>query len=415
MSSGTLIKVKFPSKHLDDYSSFVPQVVQEIHQLAKPLKGLKVVHLNATALGGGVAEMLRSAVPLQRNIGLDSSWLVIPPEDSFFKITKEIHNFLQGKKGSLTKRQKKIYLDYNQYLTQLLTKIKADIFLIHDPQPAAVLNFFKKKKPKAIWRCHIDTSHPNQSVWRFILPYLKAYDHYVFTMADYINHNFPLKKVSFITPVIDPLSAKNRLMDKKRARQYLKRFNLDIKKPIITQISRFDPWKDPKGVIDAYRLAKKEIPNLQLVLMAQMATDDPEGAQIYQEIKDYVGKEKGIFLLVNLPDNDIAVNAFQTGSDLVIQKSIREGFGLTVTEAMWKRAAVIGGNAGGIVLQIKNGVNGYLVNSPEETAERIVYLLKNVKTKERMARAAHNSVKNKFLIPHQLLNYLRLFKKLIKK
>ncbi len=411
MSPNLLQRVNYSPKRLADYRSITPGVVDKIRQLAKSLQGLKMVHLNATPLGGGVAEMLRCSVPLQRDIGLDSTWYVIPPKKSFFEVTKEIHNFMQGKAGDLTEKQKKIYLDYNQQIAGLLAKIKADVFLVHDPQPAAALSFLKTQKPKlSIWRCHIDTSHPNKSVWNFLMPYLKSYDHFVFTMPDYIHQDFPLEKVSFITPVIDPLSEKNKLMAKTKAKQCLRKFGIDIRKPLITQVSRYDPWKDPRGVIDAYRLAKKKIPRLQLALVAQKANDDPEGEKVYQEIKDYAQNGEDIFLLVNLPNNDRAVNAFQAASDIVLQKSTREGFGLTVTEAMWKKAAVIGGNVGGIKLQIEDGVNGFLVNSFQEAAERIIYLFKNPQIKKKISRAAHDSVKSRFLMPHNLLNYLNLLK-----
>lgn len=410
MSSNLLQKVNCSPKRLNDYRPIAPRVVDKIHQLAKSLQGLKIAHLNATPLGGGVAEMLRCSVPLQRDIGLDSTWYVIPPKESFFEVTKEIHNFMQGKAGGLTEGQKKIYLDYNQHIAGLLAKIKADVFLIHDPQPAAALSFLNQRPKLSIWRCHIDTSHPNKSVWNFLMPYLKSYDHFVFTMPDYIHQDFPLEKVSFITPVIDPLSKKNKPMAKTKAKLYLKKFGIDIRKPLITQVSRYDPWKDPQGVIDAYRLAKKRIPKLQLALVAQMANDDPEGEKVYQQVKDYAQDEKDIFLLVNLPNNDRAVNAFQTASDIILQKSTREGFGLTVTEAMWKKAAVIGGNVGGIKLQIKDGVNGFLVNSSQEAAERIIHLFKNPKIKKKISQAAHDSVKSRFLMPHSLLNYLNFLK-----
>ena len=412
MGSSSLQIVDSPPKYLDDYASIVPEVVEKIRELAKPLKGLSVAHVNATALGGGVAEMLRSDVPLQRDVGLDARWYVIPPSDPFFEVTKEIHNTMQGKEGELTDEQKKTYLDHNKLIAELLAQVEADVLVIHDPQPAAALFFIGDRRAArlTIWRSHIDTSHPNLSVWNFLRPYLQTYDQYVFTLPDYTNQDFPDEQVSFITPVIDPLSEKNIAMDRDEARQYLERFGINIGKPLITQISRFDPWKDPEGVIDAYRMAKEDIPDLQLAMVAQMASDDPEGVRVYEQVKDYAEGEEGIFLLVNLPNNDTAVNAFQTGSDVVLQKSIREGFGLTVTEAMWKGAAVIGGNVGGIRLQIEDGASGYLVNSPEEAAERVIALMKDPGLKARISQAAHKSVKSKFLMPHKLLNYLNLFR-----
>jgi trehalose synthase len=414
MKPRKLTLVETQTKRLEDYSKITPETVRKIRKLAEKLSGVSIAHVNATAVGGGVAEMLRSEIPLQNDIGLKSSWYVIPPNDDFFEITKSIHNFMQGKPGNLTKGQKKLYLEYNRYIGELLSEIEADIFVIHDPQPAASIKFMKKNSKLAVWRSHIDTSHPNKKVWDFLRPYLEDYDHYVFTLLQYTNDEFEKDKVSFITPVIDPLNVKNKAMSKAKAKKYLKRLGIDTTRPLVTQVSRLDPWKDPEGVIDAYRQAKKEIKNLQLALVAQMASDDPEGMVIHHQIKEYIGEDKDIYLMVNLDDNDRAVNAFQVGSDIILQKSIREGFGLTVTEAMWKGGVVIGGNVGGIKLQIENGKNGYLVNSSKEAAERIVELLNDRQKLEKMSKAAHLSVKEKFLLPHKKLNYLRLFDRLLR-
>lgn len=413
MKAQKLTIVDTKSKRLEDYSDITPKAVKEIKKLAEKLNGVSIAHVNATAVGGGVAEMLRSEVPLQKDIGLKSDWYVIPPNDDFFEVTKSIHNFMQGKPGNLTKGQKKLYLEYNQYIGELLSEIEADIFLIHDPQPAAAVKFMKKRPKLAIWRCHIDTSHPNKQVWDFLRPYLEGYDHYVFTLPQYTNDEFDKDDVSFITPVIDPLNVKNKSMGKKAAKKYLERLGIDTSKPLITQVSRLDPWKDPEGVIEAYRQAKKEIPDLQLALVAQMADDDPEGVIVHNQIKKYIGGDEDIYLMVNLDENDQAVNAFQVGSDIVLQKSIREGFGLTVTEAMWKGAVVIGGNVGGIKLQIEDGVSGYLVDSSKEAAKRIVELINDPKKLEKMSKEARSSVKEKFLVPHKKLNYLRLFDRLL--
>lgn len=403
-------------RKLDEYVPFVPEVVEEIRELAKPFQGLRLAHVNATALGGGVAEMLRYEVLLQRDVGLDSRWYVIPPSDPFFEVTKSIHNYMQGKEGGLTEEQQKTYLDHNRLIARLFAEVDVDVWLIHDPQPAAALSFVENPSAKlTIWRSHIDTSHPNRSVWDFLLPYLQVYDQYVFTMPQYSNQDFPADRVNLITPVIDPISPKNLLMDREEARQYLTRFGIDITRPLATQISRFDPWKDPEGVIDAYRIAKKEIPELQLAMVAQMADDDPEGEVVYKRIRGYARGEgeDDIFLLVNLDDNDTAVNAFQTASDVVLQKSIREGFGLTVTEAMWKGAVVIGGDVGGITIQIEDGVNGFRVSSSEEAAEKIIYLLHSPEHKAQMSQAAHESVRSRYLMPHKLRNYLKLFQRAI--
>ena len=409
MGRASLQKVSCPAKRLDDYFTLAPETVAKIKVLVAPLQGLRLTHINATSVGGGVAEMLRSEVALQQDTGLDSSWYVIPPDEPFFEVTKMIHNFLQGKEGDLTDRQKKIYLDYNNKLAAFLSGLKTDVLIIHDPQPAAALSFLNGLRPQfSIWRCHIDTSCPNRAVWDFLLPYLKSYNRYVFTMPEYANNAFDGDKVSFITPVIDPLSPKNLAMSKPEAKAYLKKLGIDITEPLITQVSRLDPWKDPQGVVDAYRLAKKQIPGLQLSLVANLATDDPEGVVILEQVRRHISGERGIYLFVNLEDNDRAVNAFQVGSEVILQKSIREGFGLTVTEAMWKGAVVVGGNAAGIKLQIQDGVNGFLVSSVEQAARRIVRLLNDPVLMQRISKAAHLSVKQRFLLPHKLLNYLEL-------
>lgn len=410
MGDNSLINVKVEPKHLDDYQQFTTEVNKKIKSLAENLAGLSVAHLNATAVGGGVAEMLKSVVPLQRDIGLDSQWYILPPDDAFFEVTKQLHNFLQGKEGELSLDDLQIYENYNKYIAKLIDEIETDILIIHDPQPAAALTYLKNDKPElTIWRCHIDTSHPNKKVWETFENYWKPYDHYVFTMEEYAHEFFPKDRLSLITPVIDPLSAKNKAMDVAEARMYLKQFDFDANTPFVTQVSRFDPWKDPLGVIDAFEIAKKEIPDLQLVLAAQMADDDPEGAVIYKKVKEYAEGKEGVHLIVNFPDNELFVNALQVSSTAILQKSIREGFGLTVTEAMWKTNAVIGGNVGGIKLQIEDGVSGFLVNSPMEAAEKIVYLCKNPHEKEKIAKAAHESVKKRFLMPHMILNYLNIF------
>ncbi|MCL5411190.1 MAG: glycosyltransferase [Patescibacteria group bacterium] len=408
-----LIEISCPPKHLKDYSIFTPKVVERVSKLAKNLQGVRVTHVNATAVGGGVAEMLRSLIPLQNDIGFSSKWYVIPPNEEFFNVTKEIHNFLQGKPGNLTNKQKKIYLDYNKNLANLLSEIKTDILIIHDPQPAAALSFLKQLPSVCLWRCHVDTTDPNQSVWNFLVPYLRIYNPIVFSTSEFVPHDFNQDQVNIITPVIDPLIDKNRLTSKAEAKNHLQKLGIDVSKPLVTQVSRLDPWKDPIGVIDSFFLAKKAIPKLQLALVAQTADDDPEGIKIYQKVRDYIKGKKDILLLVNLPENDLAVNAFQTGSDMILQKSIREGFSLAVTEAMWKGTVVIGGNVGGIKAQIQDGVNSFLVNSIEETAQKIVYVLNHPEAAQKISAVAHRSVQSQFLIPHKLLNYVQLFKKIL--
>ncbi len=408
-------KVTLGKINIDKYKKFNPNLFKKINTLAQKFANKKIVHVSATAIGGGVVEILSSEVPLLRSLGINTQWYIIPPNEDFFKITKSIHNFLQGKEGNLTSAEKNIYLEHNKHIAKLLEEIKADILIMHDPQPAAALGFMSKNKlPKfAILRSHIDTSHPNKKVWDFMKPFWEPYDRYVFTLADYVNEGIPRKDVSLITPAIDPLSKKNVKMPLEEARAHLVNFGIKVNKPIVTQISRFDPWKDPLGVIDAFMLAKKKIPKLQLALMAQSATDDPEGQKVYKEVKNYSKGKPDIFILLNPPDNDRSVNSLQTAADVVLQKSTREGFGLTVTEAMWKGAVVIGGNVGGIKLQIEDGVNGFLVNSPEETAERIIYVLEHLQHAEKISKEAHRSVKNKYLMTNLIYDYLKLWRSLL--
>lgn len=410
MSKNSLINVKVEPRHLDDYQEFTPQTIQNIRQITKNLQGLSVTHLNATAVGGGVAEMLKSVVPLQRDAGLDANWLVLPPNDDFFEVTKKLHNFLQGKDGKLLVEDLEVYENYNKQIAELVDDLETDVLIVHDPQPAAALSYLTEEKPElVIWRCHIDTSQPNEQVWEIFKKYWEPYDHYIFTMKEYAHQFFPKDRLSLITPVIDPLSAKNKAMQINEAKTYLRQFDFDPYKPFITQVSRFDPWKDPLGVIDAYEIAKMDIPDLQLILAAQMADDDPEGEVIYKEVKDYAQGKDDIYFIVNFQDNELLVNALQVASTAVLQKSIREGFGLTVTEAMWKSNVVIGGNVGGIKLQIDDGVSGYLVNSPQEAAEKIVYICQNLEVKDKMSKVAHEKVKNNFLMPHLVLNQLKIF------
>ena len=408
----SLIRVNTFEKKIKNYYQITPKVVDQVLEISRDFKGLKVVNVNATCFGGGVAGMLYSIIPLLQDLGINARWYVLPPDDVFFEVTKKIHNFLQGEDGDLTQEEKKIYLDYNKNLAKSLSCLEADILVIHDPQPMASLSFCEKKQKKVIWRSHLDTSAPNKKIWDFLFPYLKIYDHMVFSIPPFAPSNLDKEKVSFITPVIDPLNPKNFLISKKEARNYVQKFGIDTARPLITQVSRLDPWKDPKGVIKAYRLIKKTIPEIQLALVAQMANDDPQAYTVYEEIKKDIKDEKGIFLLINPKDNELTVNSFQTASDVVLQKSIKEGFGLTVTEAMWKNAVVVGGNVGGIKVQIKDGVNGFLVDSSEEAAKKIIQILNNPQLGEKISRNAHLCVRENFLVPHSMLNWFNLIKKL---
>jgi trehalose synthase len=409
-----LQKVATTPLDLTPYREIIPsKLYDEIIELAKPLKGVQIAMLNATAYGGGVAEIFKSMVPLMQSIGVEAHWYVMPADDEFFGVTKGFHNALQGADYEMTDEAKQIYLRHNQRTAELMKGIHADIFEIHDPQPAAVGEYLPMEH--TIWRCHIDTSTPNQEVWEFLRPFIERYNELIFTMPEYVHGDLVLDSLNFITPTIDPLTVKNRPLGLEFAKAMMEAFKIDTNKPLVCQVSRFDPWKDPKGVIDAYRIAKKKIPELQLALVGSMANDDPEGQEIYRDVEAYTRRDKDIHLLTNLTGvGELEVNAFQAYSDVIIQKSIREGFGLTVTEGMWKGKPVIGGNVGGIKIQIKDGENGYLVDTDEECAERMLQLLKQPKTREEMGKRAKKTATENFLHPRLIRDHLRLYHKLLK-
>ena len=399
------MRVNVARKSIDEYKNIVGnEKISEIKEKTKGMKGLKVLHFNSTSFGGGVAEMLHSLVPLMRDIGIDAEWKVMDAEDDFFEVTKTIHNGLQGMEVDLTEKMKKIYLETNKKNSDLGDY---DIFIIHDPQPVAVIKF--KERGKWVWRCHIDTSKSNRKFVEFLKPYISEYDASIFTIKEFGNNIYDGKRF-YIAPSIDPLSEKNRNLKEKDIENVLSKYKIDMDIPIITQVSRFDPWKDPMGVIEAYRYVKKKIPS-QLILIGSMANDDPEGLYYYKKIKKYAKNERDIILLTNL--DDIEVNAFQRASDIVVQKSLREGFGLTVTEAMWKEKPVVATKVGGIPLQIEDGKNGFLVNDTRECAEKIIYLLKNKEKAEEIGEKARKTVKDKFLITRHILDYLRLMEELM--
>jgi len=394
--------------------------IKEIKKIAKPLRGLRVVHVNSTAKagGGGVAEILRSLLPLMRDVGLNAKWTIITPPKEFFGVTQKIHDSLQGSHSGLSDDDKKLYIETGKKIAESFKKEKADVWIFHDPQPLAI-PFFADRLKSAISRIHIDLSSPNKDTWNFLLPFFEPYKKIIFSMDEFVNPKIPREKVKIFAPAIDPLISKNKALPRSVAKRVIASHNIHPDKPLIAQISRFDRWKDPIGVIKAFYIAKNEIPDLQLVLLGLMlASDNPRSATVLKRVQRYVrGDPANIHLLYDpeeiKTENETLVNAFQAGSDVVIQKSIKEGFGLTVTEAMWKGKPVIGGRAGGIKLQIKDGRNGFLVSSPEECGQRIVELIKNPALSRRMGRRARESVKKKFLIPRLLRDYLNLFKEVL--
>ncbi len=407
-------EVKLNKCDLEKYNRLIDSsFYEEIHKLSGELQGKKIIHINATASGGGVAEILSTLIPLMSCVGISARWFFLKKHYKFFELTKEIHNFLQGKKGNLTKEQKDYFLETNKEIAEEMEGLETDIWVIHDPQPVAALSFINNPKP-SVWRSHIDTSKTNKEVWEWLLPYLKNFDRYIFSMRRYIGDGLDYKKCRVIKPAIDPLNQKNFYINPVFAKQIVVKFGIDTERPLISQISRFDPWKDPWGVIDAYRIVKKKFPNLQLALLGAFSLDDPEAHEIMEDLRKYAGGDKDIHLLSNLDGvQALEVNAFQRVSDVIVQKSIREGFGLTVSEALWKEKPVVGGKAGGIVEQIDDGVNGFLVTTAKETADRVIQLLEDDKLTKRMGAKGKETVRQKFLLPRLLYDHLKIYKELL--
>lgn len=395
---------------INKYASIIGErKIEEIETSAEELTGKNVCHVNSTSFGGGVAEILHRLVPLMHDVGLEAEWKVIKGSDDFFNATKTIHNGLQGMNVPLTKQMKKTYLKYNEMNAHELD-LNHEFVVIHDNQPAAVISHYPARVGKWIWRCHIDLSHPNQEFMSFITPFVLQYDSLIFTIEQFVQEPLSAKKVAIIPPSIDPLSAKNKNLSESLILSVLSKYDVDAEKPVITQVARFDPWKDPLGVIDVYRLVKKKVPNVQLLLIASMAKDDPEGWTYYEKTARHAAEDYDIHLLTDLKSvGDTEVNAFQRGSDVILQKSIREGFGLSVAEALWKGVPVVGSNVGGIPLQVLHGKTGFLVNSIEETAGKTLHLLRHPAEAKKMGEKGRQHVLENFLITRHLEDYFKLF------
>ena len=405
--------VETESKSLKDYIEIIgKEEVETVKKLAIPLKGKRVVHINATSFGGGVAEILATLVPLMKDVGLEAEWQVIKGSDDFFNVTKAIHNGLQGMDVPFTENMKEIFFK-NSQLNEKLFEGEYDFVVIHDPQPVGILKYRKEKVGKWIWRFHIDPTNAQERIWQFIKPFIEKYDAAIFTLKEYVKDNLGMEKIAIIPPAIDPLSPKNLDLSQEEIKEIVTKYKVDPNRPIITQVSRFDPWKDPLGVIDMYRIVKREIREVQLVLIASMAHDDPEGWKYYEKTARHAGEDYDIHLLSNLNGvGNLEVNAFQRASDVIIQKSIREGFGLVITEALWKGKPVVAANVGGIPLQVDNRRTGYLVGNIAECAERVIYLLKNSEVANKMGISGKEYVRKNFLITRLLKDYLSLFNSL---
>jgi len=395
---------------LDQYKNIVEEKrVEHIQRLAENISGSSVVHVNSSSFGGGVSEILHRLVSLMQDVGLDAQWKVIEGTNEFFQVTKTVHNALQGMKKPLTEELKKTYLQQNVANASQM-ELDYDYVVMHDPQPLAIINYCRKRYGKWIWRCHIDLSRPNQEFLKFLATFIRLYDASIFTMKQFVSSSLKLKEVAIIPPSIDPLSDKNKSLSDTVIFSVLDKYDVDPERPILTQVARFDPWKDPLGVIDVYRLVKKKIPDAQLLLIGSMASDDPEGWIYFEKTARYAGEDYDIHLLTDLVGvHDIEVNAFQRASNVVLQKSLREGFGLTISEALWKGVPVVGANVGGIPLQVISNVTGFLVNNVEEAVEKTIYLLKHHEAAEKMGEKGREHVRKNFLVTRHLEDYLKLF------
>jgi trehalose synthase len=390
---------------LDDYADIVgPEVIGQLHRLVERLGPRRLININSTKAGGGVAEILNRTVPLFNQLGLETQWEIIHGDQEFFEITKGMHNAFQGQKVNFTSRMIEHYREVNRENARKFSW-EADFVVVHDPQPAYLITELKSQAKKWIWRCHIDASRPHLPVWRMLREVVKQYDASVFSM-DRFAQNLPHPQY-LIHPAIDPLSEKNRELTPEEIQAVLTRLGIEQDRPIVLQVSRFDSFKDPVGVIQAFRLVRRHT-SCQLILAGGEATDDPEGAQILAQVMDAAGNEPDIRVLLLPSDSHHEINALQRAADIIVQKSTREGFGLTVTEAMWKGKPVVGGAVGGITLQLRDYNTGFLVHSPEGCAFRIRYLLHHPEISRRMGHLAQEFVRSRFLITRNMRDYLTL-------
>ncbi len=401
-------------KSLADYATIATRgLMDEIRRLAAPLEGRRVVHLSATAFGGGVAEINYTLIPLMQDAGLDVEWRIIRGAEEFYNVTKTIHNALQGNPQGLDAEQKEIYQRY-QELNAEEFEDDYDFVVVHDPQPLGMIDHFEGSRARWVWRGHIDFSAPNQTVLGYLLPSIRRYDAAIFHLREYVPKADSLPPAYIWPPAIDPLAPKNMALSAEDAAYIVDQFGIDVDRPLLTQVSRFDPWKDPLGVIDSYRLVKQRFPGVQLALVGSMAHDDPEGWDYYNQTVAYADGDPDIYILSNLNNiGSVEVNAFQVNSAAVLQKSIREGFGLTVTEALWKTRPTVAGRVGGIVVQIQDGQTGWLVDSPEECAEACIEVLRDPREARQRALRGKEYVRRHFLTPRLLRDWLVLFNRLL--
>jgi trehalose synthase len=388
---------------LEDYQDITGAgVIEELRVLADRVRGRRMQHINSTPVGGGVAEILTRMIPLLRELGVEASWDFIKGNQEFFNVTKAFHNALHGKKEDITGQMLDVFRETTEMNVREVN-LAGDVIVIHDPQPAGLIERKRDIGRSWVWRCHIDISSPQPDVWHFLRPWIEQYHAAIFSMPDFAQR-LPIPQFR-IAPSIDPLSDKNKPLDRSTVLGTLEKYHLDPAMPILTQISRFDRLKDPLGVIAAYRMVRKAH-KCQLVLAGGGASDDPEGDAVLNEVKEAAANDPNIHVLLLPPFSDLEINALVRGSTVVIQKSIREGFGLTVSEALWKKKPVIGGAVGGIKLQVIDGVTGFLVHSPEGAATRIAQLLRDRKLCERMGENGYQHVRQNFLMTRQVKDAL---------
>ncbi|MBA7626641.1 Trehalose synthase [subsurface metagenome] len=391
--------------------------IDEVVSLGEALKGLRICHINSTPFGGGVAELLVSYIPLLQALGIKADWQIIRGDRRFFTITKGLHNALQGAefKSKRPESWRDLYLSINRQNAAELDP-NYDVFIVNDPQPASLRHYLPDSKAKWIWRCHVDSSEPDESVWEFLRPYIEEHDAAVFTTKEFIPGNLNVSKITTMAPAISAFSSKNMFIKRYVCRELVENLGFDTHRQLITQVSRFDRWKDPFGTIAAYRLAKQKIPGLQLAMIGSFAGDDPESWDMHAALNAEAIKDDDMFVFSNLTGvGNMEVNAFQRASDLIIQKSIREGFGLVVAEALWKETPVIAGNVGGIPMQMTGELSNYLVDTVEECAEKIVYLLENPAVGQRLGKQGKETIRQNFLMPRLARDELTLIKSLVAK
>lgn len=391
--------------HLEDYRDIVgDEVLTEIFRQARPLYGKKILHVNSTYQGGGVAEILGKLVPMMSDLGLSVDWRILHGSHDFFTVTKKFHNALQGDDINFSDLKRSTYTETNRRFASY-AQVDHDLVIVHDPQPLPLVRYFNKRQPW-IWRCHVDLSEPNQEVWDYIKGFMIRYDQLVFSNEKFVHDDISMD-TDIIYPSIDPLAVKNQSINQDTVDKYLNKYDIPQDKPIISQISRFDKWKDPEGVIEVFEKVKEEV-DCRLVLLGSVALDDPEGARVHDRLVSEV-KGRDDIIIIN-KESDILVNVLQRRSSVVLQKSLKEGFGLTVTEALWKSTPVVASDVGGIPLQITDGETGQLVNPRDydEVARKVIQILNNPELGAKLGGSAHREVKEHYLITNQLLRWLKL-------